>query len=175
MKNLSTKELCFKGLLIALVAVATMVINVPVAATSGYIHLGDSVILISSIFFGWEYGLIAGGVGSMLADVLSGYAHWAPFTLVIKAIMGLIIGKMANYDGAKGNFFSARNVIAAAAGIIWMVFGYLVCGTILKGSFAVALTSVPSNIVQGVGGFVIYLVIGAALNKAKIYRLLSVK
>jgi Predicted membrane protein len=175
MKNLSARELCIKGLLIALVAVSTMVISVPVAATSGYIHLGDSVILISSIFFGWEYGLIAGGVGSMMADLLSGYAHWAPFTLVIKAIMGLIIGKMANYDGVKGNFFSARNVIAALAGIVWMIFGYLVGGTILKGSFAVALTSVPSNIVQGVGGFVIYMVIGAALNKAKIYKLLPVK
>lgn len=175
MKNLSAKELCIKGLLIALVAVATMVINVPVAATSGYIHLGDSVILISSIFFGWEYGLIAGGVGSMLADVLGGYAHWAPFTLVIKAIMGLVIGKLANYEGAKGNFFSARNLIAASAGIVWMVFGYLIAGTILKGSFAVALTSVPSNVVQGVGGLVIYLVIGTALNKAKIYKLLSVK
>ena len=40
MKNLSAKELSVRGLLIALVAVATMVINVPVAATSGYIHLG---------------------------------------------------------------------------------------------------------------------------------------
>ena len=111
----------------------------------------------------------------MLADILSGYAHWAPFTLVIKAIMGLIIGKLANYEGAKGNFFSVRNLVAAFAGIAWMVFGYLVCGTILKGSFAVALTSVPSNIVQGVGGLGIYLVIGAALNKAKIYKVLSVK
>lgn len=175
MKNLTARVLCIKGLLIALVTVATMVINVPVAATSGYIHLGDSVILISSIFFGWEYGLIAGGVGSMLADILNGYAHWAPFTLVIKAVMGLIIGKLSNYDGAKGNFFSIRNMMAPFAGIVWMVFGYLACGTIIKGSFAVALTSVPSNVVQGIGGFVIYLVMGAALNKAKLYKVLSVK
>ncbi|MCI8342390.1 MAG: ECF transporter S component [Firmicutes bacterium] len=175
MKNITTRDLCIKALLIALVCVATMVITVPVPATSGYIHLGDSIILISSIFFGWEYGLIAGGVGSAMADLLGGYAHWVPFTFVIKALMGFVIGKIANYDGSKGNFFSVRNMLAAVAGIVWMIFGYLIGGTILKGSFAVALTSVPSNAVQGVGGLVIYIVIGYALDKAKIYRFLHVK
>ena len=74
MKNITVKQLCIKGLLTALVTMATMVISIPVPATNGYIHLGDSVISIASIFFGWEYGLIAGGLGSMMADILSGYA-----------------------------------------------------------------------------------------------------
>ncbi|MGL4790462.1 MAG: ECF transporter S component [Anaerotignaceae bacterium] len=172
MKSTSTKVLCLKGLLIALVAISTMVINIPVAATSGYIHLGDSMILIASIFFGWEYGFIAGGVGSMLADVLSGYAHWAPFTLIIKGIMGFIIGKIAKYEPEKGNILAPINIIATVVGVAWMVFGYFIGGAILKGSFLVSLTSVPSNIVQGVGGIVIYLVLAVALNKAKIYKLL---
>ena len=32
----------------------------------------------------------AGGVGSMLADLLSGYAYYAPGTLVIKALVALV-------------------------------------------------------------------------------------
>ena len=64
--KMTTKQVCINGLFIALVCLSTMVLQVPVPATSGYIHLGDSVILIVSVFFGWKYGMIAGGVGSQL-------------------------------------------------------------------------------------------------------------
>lgn len=173
MKTFKAKELCIKALLIALVTVTTMAVQVPVPATSGYIHLGDSIILIAGVFFGWEYGLIAGGIGSMLADILGGYAHWAPFTLIIKALMGFAVGKIADYSKVKSNFLNLRNTLASVVGIIIMVAGYLIGGTILKGSLAVALTSVPSNMVQGIGGLIIYIVIGIALDKAKIYKYLT--
>ena len=87
---MKTKEICLRGLMIALVTVSTMVLQIPVSATNGYIHLGDSMILLISVFFGWRYGMVAGGVGAALADLLSGYAHWAPFTLIIKGVMGLL-------------------------------------------------------------------------------------
>jgi len=175
METVSAKDLCIKGLLTALVAVATMSIAMPIPATSGYIHLGDSVIFIASVFFGWQYGLVAGAVGSMFADIFMGYSHWAPFTLIIKGLMGLIVGKIANYSGAKGNFFSIRNMLGPLLGGLWMVFGYLIGGTILKGSFLVALTSVPANLLQAIGGFILFIVIGTALNKGKIYKYISVK
>lgn len=84
---MKTKELCIHGLLIALVAVCTMVFQIPVSATQGYVHLGDSMFLLVGVFFGARYGMVAGGIGSALADVLSGYSHWAPFTLIIKGLM----------------------------------------------------------------------------------------
>lgn len=174
-KNSTTKSLCMKSLFIALVAVATMLIQIPVSATQGYIHLGDSIILLVSVFFGWKYGMIAGGVGSAMADVLLGYAHWAPFTFVIKAIMGLIIGKLAHFEGDSTPFFTFRNITASVAGIVWMVFGYFIGGAILKSSFSVALLSVPENIIQGVGGMIIYFVIGYAFKKIKIYKYITVK
>jgi hypothetical protein len=37
-------------------------------------------------------GSFAGGVGSMIADILLGYPHYAPATLVIKALEGGIVG-----------------------------------------------------------------------------------
>lgn len=175
MEKNTTKSLCIKALLIALVAVCTMIIQIPVSATQGYIHLGDSIILLTSVFFGWKYGMIAGGVGSAMADVLSGYAHWAPFTLIIKGIMGLIIGKIAHFDGDNTPFFTVRNIIASIAGVIWMIFGYFIGGAILKSSFAISLLSVPENIVQGVGGMVIYFVIGYAFKKIKLYKYITIK
>ena len=119
--------------------------------------------------------MVAGGVGSMLADILSGYSHWAPFTLIIKGLMGFIIGKTADYAKEKNVFFTVRNVVAPILGSIWMVIGYLFGGTILKGSFAVALTSIPENIVQAVGGLVIYVVVGLAFSKVDVCRYISVE
>ena len=121
---MKTKELCIHGLLIALVAVCTMVFQIPVSATQGYVHLGDSMILLVGVFFGARYGMVAGGIGSALADVLSGYSHWAPFTLIIKGLMGWLIGKIASGAGSRAKFYTGRNLLAAFVGVAWMVFGY---------------------------------------------------
>lgn len=168
--KMSTKELCIQGLLIALVTVSTMVFQIPISATQGYVHLGDSMILLIGVFFGARYGMVAGGVGSALADLLSGYAHWAPFTFIIKAIMGYLIGKIASFSEKNEKFFTYRNLLASVAGIIWMVFGYFVGGGILKSSFAVAALSIPENLVQGFVGFAIFVVVGVAFYRAKIYK-----
>ena len=129
---MKTKELCIHGLLIALVAVCTMVFQIPVSATQGYVHLGDSMILLVGVFFGARYGMVAGGIGSALADVLSGYSHWAPFTLIIKGLMGWLIGKIASGAGSRAKFYTGRNLLAAVVGVAWMVFGYFeeqLCGS----------------------------------------------
>ena len=52
---MKTKEICLRGLMIALVTVSTMVLQIPVSATNGYIHLGDSMILLISVFLGAFY------------------------------------------------------------------------------------------------------------------------
>ena len=172
---MTTKEICIQSLMIALVTVATMFFQIPVSATQGYIHLGDSMILLTSIFFGWRYGMIAGGVGSALADILSGYAHWAPFTLIIKGLMGLLIGKVAGSSNTKKGFFNGRNILGSVAGLVWMIIGYFFGGALLKGSFIVAATSIPENIVQAIGGFIIFAVVGFALYKGKITKYISIK
>lgn len=171
---MKTKQLCLQGLMIALVTVATMTLQIPVSATNGYIHLGDSMILLIGIFFGARYGMIAGGVGSALADLLSGYAHWAPFTLIIKGLMGYLIGKISDFSkSSTPKFFTLRNLLGAVVGVIWMIIGYYFGGAILQKSLTVALTSIPENMVQGGSGLVIALIVGFAFFKAKIYKYIS--
>jgi uncharacterized membrane protein len=148
------RKLSLGGLLIALVTVATMVIKVPVPATEGYIHLGDSMIYLTSILFGWKFGLLAGGVGSGLADLFSGYTHWVLPTLIIKGLEGLIIAKIA-YKKKKETSLKMRDILAALAGGSWMVIGYYLGGAILTESFIVPLGSISWNIVQSIGGAVI--------------------
>lgn len=173
--KMTTKELCIQGLLTALVTVCTMVFQIPVSATQGYIHLGDSMILLVGVFFGWKYGMVAGGVGSALADLLSGYAHWAPFTFIIKGVMGLLIGLISDFARKEQKFFTLRNFTASVVGILWMVLGYFLGGAALKSSFAVAATSIPENLVQGIAGAVIFYIVGTAFYKAKIYKFVSVR
>ena len=49
----------------------------------GYVNLGDCAVPLSAWILGPVYGGVAAGVGSMLADLLSGYAHYAPGTFLI--------------------------------------------------------------------------------------------
>ncbi len=168
MMNYNTKELTVLGLLTALVAIATMVIQIPVPATEGYIHLGDSMIFLAAILFGSRYGAVAGGIGSAIADVLTGYTHWAIPTLIIKGLMGYFVGRISYRDNK--DLINTRNIIALAFGALWMAGGYYLAGAIMKGSFMVALISVPSNLIQGIGGALIFIPLGAALKKTNITK-----
>lgn len=165
MKN--SKQLALAGLFIGLVTVATMTISVPTPATNGYINVGDSMIFIIAILFGAKYGLLAGGIGSALADIFLGYTHWALPTLIIKGLQGFIVGKIAG-NKRDGHSFKLRDILGVLLGGAWMVTGYYIGGAILKGSWLAPLDSVVGNIVQAVGGAVIALPVVYALLKANV-------
>lgn len=80
----------------AFVFITTFIIKIPIPFTNGYIHAGDMCIFISGILLGPLGGAFAAGVGSMFADVLGGYVHWAIPTLIIKGVMGFIVGYFAS-------------------------------------------------------------------------------
>ncbi len=162
-KTSLTRKLTLTALISALVTVSTMIIQIPIP--SGYIHGGDTIIIFAAVFFGPFYGAIAGGIGSMLADILSGYAIWAFPTLIVKSVMALIIGFIA-YQGTEPKF-NKRTYAGIIAGIIWMVFGYYILGGLIVDSFEIAFASIPFNIIQGIGGMIIFIPIGLAL-KGKI-------
>ncbi len=189
--NSKIREICLLGLLIAVVCVSTMFIRIAIPATEGYIHFGDGFIVIIAVMFGKKYGAVAGGVGSALADVFSGYLHWALFTFIIKAVMGYVVGCIKDYKNENSKFFSAKNVFATVLGEVVMIFGYFIFGILLKGVFMVpdvselggispieygfvqALSSVFENLIQAVGGIVVFDVLGFALHNAKISRFIN--
>lgn len=122
-----TNELVLTGLMTALVTIATMFLMVPVPFTSGYIHLGDSMIFISVLLLGWRKGGFAAGVGSMMADLFVGYANWAPWTLVIKLLMAVIMGICIELS--KNN---KKNIvgISLATALSWLGFNFAIGGII---------------------------------------------
>src|SRR5690554_5335161 len=92
LKMYKTKRLAYTGIMTAIVFIATWTIRIPVPATNGYIHPGDGMVFLAAIVLGWKYGLFAAGMGSMLADIIGGYPHWAVPTLIIKSVMALFVG-----------------------------------------------------------------------------------
>ena len=48
------------GLAVSLIALATLVIRIPNPATQGYINLGDAMLFIVALIFGWRVAGVAG-------------------------------------------------------------------------------------------------------------------
>jgi uncharacterized membrane protein len=149
MKRMGTKKIVYSALMASLITVATMVIHIP-SALNGYIHLGDGLVLISSILLGPLAGGAAAGIGSMMADLLSGYAFYAPVTLMIKALAaigsGLLYKKLTRKSGS--NTFRLFPFLCA---------GIICCGIVTGGYFlfefavygkSAALLNIPLNLVQ---------------------------
>ena len=162
-----TRNLAMIALLVALTAVATMIIKIPTPATRGYINVGDSVIFVAALLFGAKVGGIAGGAGSALADVLLGYTHYAPITLVVKGIEGMIVGGLFGWTRRS---ISSRSGVMVAVPIVllggaWMVFGYFSAQVVLYGLGA-ALGELVGNTFQALVSTVIGVPLAVALRKA---------
>lgn len=92
------RALVYTALMTAFVFITTSIIKIPIPFTDGYIHAGDMCIFIAGILLGPLYGGFAAGVGSAMADFLGGYGQWVLPTLIIKTIMGMMIGYFAKSD-----------------------------------------------------------------------------
>ncbi len=162
-------KIAVTSLLIAVVAVATLAVRIPIVGTRGYFNLGDSAIFISALLFGPLAGAAAGGVGSALADLLSGYTVYAPFTLVIKGIEGFLVGRIFSAFGT--DLRRGRGVLAAAFAVLlggaWMMTGYLIAERFMVG-WPAALSELPWNFFQAIFGLAISLPVSVGLDRAEV-------
>lgn len=154
MKDKRIRKLVFSALLAALVCVATMVIAIPIPG-GGYANPGDCFVLLCGWILGPWYGAAAAGIGSMLSDVFAGYVAWAPGTLVIKGIMALLAALL--YRAFSRRFVG--KAIGAVVCELWMVAGYYLYTVLLLGDAEGALLSIPGNLMQGVVGVVLGLLL----------------
>ena len=91
MKQKNIQNLVIAALFAAIICVATFVVKIPSPATNGYLNLGDCFVLLAGFLLNPLYAVLAAGIGSALADVLAGYAQYAPATFIIKALMALSV------------------------------------------------------------------------------------
>lgn len=84
----TAKNLAFAAVFAALCFTGTFVIVIPLPY--GYFNAGDVFVLLAGWCLGPVYGSVAAAAGSSLADVLSGFALYAPATFVIKGADALV-------------------------------------------------------------------------------------
>jgi len=141
----------------AVVFVATYSFVVPIPATSGYFNLGETAIYIVALIFGSLVGSLAGGIGSMISDVLLA-PQFAPGTLVIKGIEGALVGSLSARLKPHVHSFTIRASIAIVIGGLEMVAGYFIYEQLALGyPMAAALAEVPFNLVQMLVGLIVAL------------------
>ncbi|MEM0005186.1 MAG: ECF transporter S component [Desulfurococcaceae archaeon] len=75
-----------------LVYSATVALQVYQPVTGGYFNLGESMIYTAAIVSTPLVAGLAGGIGASLADLSTGYAVFAPGTLIIKFVEGYAAG-----------------------------------------------------------------------------------
>jgi uncharacterized membrane protein len=130
------------GMFAALVTFATFIVQIPNPATKGYLNFGDIIIFVSALVFGPIVGGVAGSLGSAIADAISPYAYYAPFTFVIKGIEGVLAGLISKRQR------SSRDIIAVTVAGIEMIAGYFLVEFYPLHFGWGALTEVPINISQ---------------------------
>lgn len=160
MGKFTIREIVKIGVFIALTTVMTLIM-IPAFSGHGYLNLGDMVIFLAAMMMGRRGGLIVGGIGSALADLLLGYSFYAPITLVVKGIEGFVAGALLDTKTGK-----KVPLIPTIIGAIIMAAGYFIAEIFLYGS-GPALVAIPGNLLQGVVGAVTATLLYTAIKKTK--------
>ncbi|MFP4179308.1 MAG: ECF transporter S component [Spirochaetaceae bacterium] len=156
------------AVLIAVTAVFTYMIRIPIAPTRGYINFGDVAIFFTALTFGPVTALITGGLGTALADIISGYAQWAPFSFLAHGLQGLVIALIAGRVKERDDIpklHIASLLPAFLAGTLVMGGIYFVTGGFMVG-FPAATAEIPGNILQNAAGVVVGAPLALAVKKA---------
>lgn len=162
MNPLTTRKLMTTSMATALIFLGTFVLKIPII--TGYIHLGDGVILALSAVMG-PSAILAAAIGSALCDILSGYAMYALPTAIIKGLMAFVIIylplKKCKY------VLIAKFVIAE----LLMAMLYFITDMVLS-SFATALGALPMNLLQAAGGVLVGFLLHIAFQKVNLKKYL---
>ena len=164
------KNIVLVGVLAAMVCVATTFLHVPIIG-GGYVHMGDAVIYLAAALLPTPYAMAAAAGGAGLADVLVA-PMWAPFTVVIKAVMVLA------FTAKKERLLCGRNALAVVMAGVIGVAGYYVAevailcfsGGELAVSAVAAVAAIPFNALQELAGGVAFLLLALALDRMNIKK-----
>jgi len=138
-------------------AALTMLIRIPMPATSGYVNLGDVAVIFCGLFLGGRLGALAGGIGSALADLMTGTFIYIPITFIAKGLEAWIAGTLGRKHFLWLFFATAV-----------MVGSYFIAEVFFPGmGLSAALQELIFNGIQGIagalGGYFIYRSVSLAL------------
>ena len=167
MKNKKLLNMVYTAMFTAMIFALTRFIQIPVA--SGYVHFGDALIYIVASTLGGVWALFAAALGAMLADLTSGFAVYAPATIIIKILIALPFVLINKKSEKILTPISALLTILSGA---ITVLGYFAADLIIDKAYAVV--DIPGNAIQAAGSAILFIVISAAFDAAKLKKKLFV-
>ena len=151
------------AVLTAVVVVFTMIVRIPTA--KGYLNLCDVAICFIAFTFGPWTAFIAGGLGTALADLITGYALWAPTLFAVHGVEGFLVALIVRQKSGKA-IPVFKKLLAGIVCIATVTLGYFVLAGIFISGFSVAAAEVPGNIAQSGVGVVLGLAVSYAVQRA---------
>ena len=157
MKKNKISTICLTAIFTALVFVFTTYIRIP--SHVGYTHLGDSMIYLSASLLPLPFAIFASVFGSTLSDCLSGYAIWAPATIIIKLIITLL------FSVKSVKILSPKIILPLILSVFVTALGYYLYDAILIGNFVSAIAGIAGYIFQSIINSILFIFIGLTLDK----------
>lgn len=162
-----TRTLVSAALLATLVCITTAYfLHIPVG-NGGYVHIGDTFIYLAAVLLPTPYAALAAAIGAGMADVLTGAANWAFATIIIKPILVLF------FTNKSDKIINVRNIIAAImAGVVGTIL-YMIAEGIMYGSFQAAFVLSIVGLIQPIGSFIVFVVLGLVFDRIKIKEIIK--
>ena len=157
MRTNKLKLMCIAGVFTALVFVVTAYLHIP--TSNGYIHVGDGFIYLAACLLPWPYAMFVGAGGAFLADVLTGFAIWAPGSVVIKAVTVLL------FSCKSTKIINPRNSLALIPATVICAGGYYLYEALIYSNFMSPLAAIPASLTQSVASAILFVVAGLAIDK----------
>lgn len=164
MKRDRVKLMCAAGVFTAVIFVFTAYFHIP--SHTGYTHVGDGFIYLAACLLPLRYAVFVGAGGAMLADCLTGFAIWAPGSVIIKAAAVLF------FSSRTKKIVTVRNVLALIPVAVLCIGGYYLYESLITGNFAAPLSGIPGYITQAVFSSILFLLVGIAADKLNLKKYL---
>lgn len=176
-KDSRVYHIVMTAMMMCIIMVSILLLRIPIPFTQGYVNLSDAMVFMAVIILGWRYGAVAAGLGSMLGDLMAGFAIWAPWSLGIKAgmavIFGLILESALCRRKLSGRGFLSVEIVGMVLAGLFMAAGYYFAEGIMYGNWIVAALGIPWNIAQFAVGIVLAVVLNIALAKTTLRTMMA--
>lgn len=167
--NRKVLNMVYAAVFAAMIFALTRFIQISVPGGAGYLHFGDAMIYIVASTLGGPWALLASALGAAIADLTSGFAVYAPISAIVKVLIALPF-VLVNKKSEK--ILTPLTICLTIPSGVITVLGYFLGDLIVNKAYAVA--DIPMNIVQAVGSAIIFVVISAAFDAAKLKKKLFI-
>ena len=141
MNDRNIRILATSGVLAAAIFLLTAFVRVPLPA--GYLNLGDAGVFLAAMLLPAGVAALCAGVGSALADLIGGFALYAPVTFAVKGLTALAFGLLWRKLPGKLRYL-------AFLAVLILPLGYFLFELVVYANFAWA--DLPMNLLQAAVG-----------------------